>query len=198
MPATPTTDRLPFTGDDEADRYLVSEPLALLIGFALDQQVTVQTAFLGPLKLERRLGSLDAGSIGATDPGELEALFRQPPAIHRFPGAMAKRVQALCALVADEYDGDAANVWKGVESGKELYARLRKLPGYGEEKSKIFVAILGKRLGIRPDGWEEAAAPFSDAERRSVADADTPEHLLEVRAWKKMMKAQKKSKTDTP
>jgi uncharacterized HhH-GPD family protein len=144
------------------------------------------------------LGHLDAEKIAAMDRDDFVAICCEKPAIHRFPGSMGKRAHELCEVVAEAYDGDAANVWKGVESGKELYARLRELPGYGEEKSKIFVAILGKRLGIRPEGWEEAAAPFSDEERRSVADADTPEHLLEVRAWKKMMKAQKKQKTDTP
>jgi uncharacterized HhH-GPD family protein len=187
-----------ITGDEAADQLLHDDPMALLLGMLFDQQVPMEWAFASPAKLRDRLGHLDAEKIAAMDRDDFVAVCCEKPAIHRFPGSMGKRAHELCEVIAEEYDGDAANVWKGVESGKELYARLRKLPGYGEEKSKIFVAILGKRMGVRPAGWEEAAAPFSDDERRSVADADTPEHLLEVRAWKKMMKAQKKSKTDTP
>lgn len=187
-----------ITGDEAADQLLHDDPLALLLGMLFDQQVPMEWAFASPAKLKERLGHLDAGKIAAMDRDDFVARCCEKPAIHRFPGSMGKRAHELCEVIADDYDGDAANVWKDVATGAELYARLRALPGYGEEKSKIFLAILGKRLGVRPAGWEEAAAPFSDEERRSVADADTPEHLLEVRAWKKMMKAQKKSKTDAP
>lgn len=187
-----------ITGDEEADKLLHDDPLALLLGMLFDQQVPMEWAFASPAKLKDRLGNLDAVAIAEMDQDEFVSICCEKPAIHRFPGSMGKRAHELCRVIAEEYDGDTAAIWNGAESGKELYARLRKLPGYGEEKSKIFVAILGKRLGIRPEGWEEVAAPFSDEERRSVADADTPEHLLEVRAWKKMMKAQKKSKADAP
>src|SRR6187397_2440538 len=129
MSATPTTDRLPFTGDDEADRLLVQEPLALLIGFALDQQVTVQKAFSGPLELRRRLGHLDAARIAATDPAELDTVFRTPPALHRFPGSMAGKVQALCAAIATDYADDAARIWTEAADGADLRRRLLALPG---------------------------------------------------------------------
>ena len=172
---------------------------ALLIGMLLDQQVPMEWAFKGPWSLRDRLGGeLDAGAIAAMGQDAVVEVFCAKPALHRYPAVMARRTHELCQFLVDHYDGDAGKVWKGVRSGDELYRRLRELPGYGEEKAKIFLAILGKRLGIAPAGWEQVAAPFSDAERRSVADADTPEHLQEVRAWKKMMKAQKKSKSDAP
>jgi uncharacterized HhH-GPD family protein len=130
------------------------------------------------------------------DLDEFVAVCATKPAIHRFPSSMGKRVHELCSYLVEHYDGDAAKVWKGVRSGETLYRRLRDLPGYGEEKSKIFMAILAKRLGKKPAGWEEVAAPFSDAEPRSVADVDSPESLRRVREWKQMMKAAKKAKTD--
>ena len=148
---------LHFTGDDEADRLLVEEPLALLIGFVLDQQVTVQKAFTGPLELRRRLGTLDAATIAATDPGELERIFRERPAIHRFPGNMARRVQDLCAAIAEDYGGRAERVWLEAESGDDLKRRLLELPGIGPMKASSLLAILGKRFGVRPPGWEDVA-----------------------------------------
>jgi uncharacterized HhH-GPD family protein len=190
---------VPVTGDPEADQLLTDDPLALLIGMLLDQQIPMEWAFAGPLKLRERMGGrLDAAEIAALDPDRLTAVFKGPPALHRFPGSMGKRTQELCQYLVDHHGGDAAAVWTGVDDGHELVARVRALPGFGGEKSRIFTALLAKRFGIRPAGWEEATAPFSDHEPRSVADIDSAENLQRVRAWKKMMKAQKKSKVDTP
>ncbi|HLT70845.1 MAG TPA: HhH-GPD-type base excision DNA repair protein [Acidimicrobiales bacterium] len=190
---------VPVTGDPEADRLLAEDPLALLIGMLLDQQVPMEWAFSGPLRLRERLGGrLDAAEIAAMDPDRLQEVFKGPPALHRFPGSMAKRTQALCQHLVDEYDGSAAAVWEGVGSGRELVARVRELPGFGAEKAKIFSALLAKRFGVRPEGWEEATAPFSDDQPRSVADIDSPEALERVRQWKKMMKARNRSKADDP
>jgi uncharacterized HhH-GPD family protein len=190
---------VPVTGDPEADQLLTDDPLALLIGMLLDQQIPMEWAFAGPLKLRERMGGrLDAAEIAAVEPDKFEAIFKGPPALHRFPGSMGKRTQALCQYLVDHYDGSAAAVWTGVDDGRELVKRVRDLPGFGGEKSKIFTALLAKRFGVRPPGWEEAAAPFSDGEPRSVADIDSAENLQRVRAWKKMMKAQKRSKADSP
>jgi uncharacterized HhH-GPD family protein len=187
------------TQDPAADELLNSDPLALVLGMMLDQQIPMEWAFAGPLKLKDRLGGrLDAAEIAGLDPDELEAAFRGPPALHRFPGSMAKRAQALCQLLVDEYGGDAAAVWTGATSGADLVRRVKGLPGYGVEKAKIFSALLAKRFGVRPPGWEEATAPFSDDEPRSVADIDSAETLAKVRAWKKMMKAQGKAKSELP
>ncbi|MGI8796494.1 MAG: HhH-GPD-type base excision DNA repair protein [Acidimicrobiia bacterium] len=190
---------IPVTGDPDADRLLVDDPLALLIGMLLDQQVPMEWAFRGPFTLRERLGvtgRLDAQAIAAMAPDELEALFLTKPALHRYPASMAKRTHDLCRHLVDEYGGDAAAVWRDASSGEELYQRLRALPGYGDEKAKIFLAILGKRLSVAPPGWEQAAAPFSDTTPRSVADIDSPESLLRVREWKTAQKAMKKAKTD--
>lgn len=190
---------IPVTGNGEADRFLVDDPLALLVGMLLDQQVPMEWAFRGPLTLRDRLGTgdhLDAAAIAAMDPDEFEGVFRAKPALHRFPGSMGQRTHALCRHLVDEYDGDAASVWTTAATGVELLARLRALPGYGDEKAKIFLAILGKRLQVAPPGWEEAAAPFSDTAPRSVADIDSPESFQRVRAWKTEQKRQKKAKTD--
>jgi len=190
------TDTFFITGDAGADKLLHDEPFALLLGMLFDQQVPMEWAFASPAKLKERLGHLDANKIAEMDPDEFVGVCTEKPAIHRFPGSMGKRAYELCRVIADEYDGDAANVWNSASTGDELLSRLTALPGFGAEKSKIFLAVLAKRLGVQPEGWQEAAAPFSDEQRRSVADADTPAHLEEVRAWKKMMKAQKKSKAD--
>jgi uncharacterized HhH-GPD family protein len=188
---------LPVTGDPEADQLLADDPLALLIGMLLDQQIPMEWAFAGPLKLRDRMGGrLDAAEIAATDPIKLEAVFKGPPALHRFPGSMAKRTQALCQYLVDNYGGDAAKVWADVAEGRELVRRVRDLPGFGADKSKIFSALLAKRFGVRPPGWEQATAPFSDGQPRSVADIDSTETLHQVRAWKKSMKAQGKTKSD--
>jgi len=195
MPATTPT--LAVTGDAEADRLLVQEPLALVIGMLLDQQVPMEWAFRGPSTLKARLGGrLDATAIAAMPEAEFVAVCSEKPAIHRFPGSMGKRTHQLCGFLVDEYGGDAAAVWEGAKTGAELLSRVQALPGFGEEKSKIFVAMLAKRFGVRPRGWKEATAPFSDATPRSVADIDSPESLLRVREWKKAQKAAGKSKQD--
>jgi uncharacterized HhH-GPD family protein len=188
--------QIPVTGDPDADRLLAENPLALLIGMLLDQQVPMEWAFKGPYTLQQRLGGLDAAAIAAMSPDDIDAVFRTKPALHRFPGSMAKRVHALCQHLVDEYGGDAAAVWRGATSGDDLYARLVALPGFGAEKAKIFEALLAKRLEIRPDGWEQAAAPFSDDTPRSVADIDSPETLARVRDWKRTQKRRGKGKAD--
>ena len=181
-------DRLPFTGDEQADRLLVAEPLALLIGFELDQQVTVQKAFSGPAELKRRLGHLDAARIAALDPSELDAVFRERPALHRFPGTMAGRVQALCRAIADEYANDAARVWSEAADGRDLERRLLGLPGIGEMKAKTLIAILGKQLGVRPPGWEEVAPGHM-----TLGDVTTAEELAAYQAGKRAYKASLRS-----
>ncbi|MET1232661.1 MAG: HhH-GPD-type base excision DNA repair protein [Candidatus Limnocylindrales bacterium] len=186
-----TDDRLYFTGDDEADRLLVREPLALLIGFVLDQQITVQKAFSGPLDLQRRLGGLDAAAIARMDPIALDAVFRQRPAIHRFPGNMAKRVQELCAAIAATYGDDAARVWSEAKDGADLERRLLALPGIGEMKAKTIIAVLAKRLGVRPTGWE-AVAP----DHPTLGDVDSPEALATYQAGKRAHKAALRAEAD--
>ncbi len=189
---------IPITGDDEADRLLESDPLALLIGMLLDQQVPMEWAFRGPATLKDRLGGLlDAGAIASMSEDDVVEVCSRKPAIHRFPAAMGRRIHGMCTALADDYDGDAARLWADDPSADVLYERLRELPGYGDEKTRIFMAILAKRLGIQPSGWEAVAAPFSDDEPRSVADVDSEANLVRVREWKKMMKAAKKSKADT-
>jgi uncharacterized HhH-GPD family protein len=191
------TKTMPITGDPAADKLLMTDPLALLIGMLLDQQVPMEWAFKGPATLKERLGGdLDTGKIAAMSEDDVIALFVAKPALHRYPAAMAKRTHALCQFLVEHYDGDAGAVWRDVESGDELFARVRALPGYGAEKAKIFVAILAKRLGVRPAGWEAVASPFSDSTPRSVADIDSAESLARVREFKKMMKAKGKGKAD--
>ena len=175
-------DRLHFTGVDEADALIARDPFALLVGFALDQQVSVQTAFMGPLKLQQRLGTLDPGAIAATDPGRLEAVFREKPAIHRYPGSMATRVQDLAAMVAEEYGGDAERVWREAADGADLRARLSGLPGFGEMKLKALSAVLAKRFGV---GAAEEIAPTHP----TLGDVDSPEALEAYRAKKRAYKA---------
>jgi uncharacterized HhH-GPD family protein len=180
----------PITGDPDADRLLVSDPLALLIGMMLDQQVPMEWAFRGPAALKQRLGgTLDAHAIAAMSPEDVEAIFRQKPALHRFPGSMGKRAHALCERVANEYGGDAARIWSDEPSAAVVYERIRALPGYGDEKSKILLAILVKRLGVPLAGWEEVASPFSDDQPRSAADVDSAESLQRVRSFKQRKKA---------
>jgi uncharacterized HhH-GPD family protein len=182
----------------EANALLESEPLALLIGMLLDQQVPMDKAFTSPAVLRDRLGgTLDAAAIAEQDPATLEALFRQPPALHRFPAAMAKRVQELARVLVERYDGDAAAVWRDAPDGAGLLRRVASLPGFGEQKAKIFVALLGKQLGIRPDGWREVAGAYGeDGSFRSVADIVDDESLTKVRAYKKEMKAAQRSAQD--
>jgi uncharacterized HhH-GPD family protein len=191
------TGTLPVTGEPDADRLLVENPFALLLGMLLDQQVPMEWAFRGPYTLEQRLGRpLDAEALASLGPEKVEELFREKPALHRYPGSMGKRAYALASHIVEHYGGDAASIWRDADSGEEIYRRLRELPGYGEEKAKIFLAILGKRLGVAAPGWELAAAPFSDSTPRSVADVDSPEALAQVRAFKQARKAEKKGKAD--
>ncbi len=187
-----------ITGDPGADGLLNEDGTALLIGMLLDQQVPMEWAFSGPRTLRDRLGHLDAERIAAMSEEDFVAVCAAKPAIHRFPGAMGKRIHALCGVIADEYGGEGADVWAGVADGSELSRRLRALPGFGEEKTKIFVALLAKTQGVAPPGWEGAAGVFADATPRSVADVTGPETLAEVRAWKKAQKAAKRDKQDRP
>lgn len=190
---------LAVTGDPEADHLLNTDPLALLTGMLLDQQVPMEWAFAGPASLQRRLGyqgGLDARRIATMPVDELVAVCCAKPAIHRFPAVMGRRIHALCRVIAENYDGDAAAIWRGVDDAAELYRRLRALPGYGDEKAKIFVAILAKTQGVAPVGWEQAAGAFGDDCPRSVADITGPESLAAVREWKRAQKAAKRSKQD--
>jgi uncharacterized HhH-GPD family protein len=174
---------LHFTGNADADRLIATDPLALLIGFVLDQQVTVPTAFTGPLKLQQRLGRLDAAEIARTDPRRLEELFRERPAIHRFPGNMARRVQELCAVVAEEYGGDAGRVWRDASDGDDLRRRIEALPGFGEMKVKALGSVLAKRFGV-------AVAEPLVPDHPTLGDVDSPEALAEYQAAKRAYKAQ--------
>jgi uncharacterized HhH-GPD family protein len=183
--STTTTDRLPFTGDDEADRLLVDDPLALLIGFVLDQQVPLQKAFSGPLELRRRIGTLDARQIAAMDPDKLDAVFRERPALHRFPGNMAKRTRELMVYLVERYDGDPTRIWHQARDGADLHARLLDLPGFGPMKAGTLLAILGKRLGVAPAGWE-AYLP----DHMTLGDVGGPDDLRRYQDWKRGMKAE--------
>ena len=175
-------DKLYFTGDDEADRLIAEDPLALLIGFALDQQVPVPVAFQGPKKLKQRLGKLDAQAIASMDPAKLDAAFREKPAVHRFPGNMARRVQELCATVVDEYGGDAARVWTDARDGADLRVRIGSLPGFGEMKIKALGSVLAKRYGV------EAAQPLVPS-HPTLGDVDSAEALESYQAAKRAYKA---------
>jgi uncharacterized HhH-GPD family protein len=181
----------------EADALVNTEPLALLLAMLLDQQIPMEWAFMGPLQLRERLGRpLDAREIAAVDPAVLIGLFRQKPALHRFPQAMGARAFALCTALAEQYDGDAERIWQTAGDAREVYQRLRRLPGFGDEKAKILLAILAKRCGVRPAGWERVAHPFTDDVPRSVADIDGPEALERVRAWKKAQRQRGLGKQD--
>jgi len=179
-------DALHFTGNPEADALIAKDPLALLIGFVLDQQVTVPTAFAGPLKLQQRLGALDATRIAELDPEQLEAAFREKPAVHRFPGNMARRVQELCAVVAEEYGGDASRVWREAADTDDLRRRLEALPGFGEMKVKALASVLARRYGI---AMAEPLVP----DHAMLGDVDSPEALAEYQAAKRAYKAQQRA-----
>lgn len=181
-------EQLYFTEDEEANELLATDGLALLIGMLLDQQFPMERAFYGPQLLKDRLGEeLDADGIAGRDPEELAAIFQGPPAIHRYWGAMAKRTQALCHVIVEDYDGRAENLWETADNGAELLRRLKALPGFGEAKSRIFVGVLGKRLGVGPEGWEDEAADWP-----SVADVATFEDVGVLRERKRAMKESKK------
>ena len=187
MATATTPDALHFTGNDEADALLAREPLALLIGFALDQQVPVQTAFSGPLKLKQRLGTLDAKELATTDPAKLEAAFREKPAIHRFPGTMAQRVQDLAGVVVDDYGGDASRVWRDATDGADLRRRLESLPGFGKMKVTALGAVLAKRFGVE-------AAQELVPKHPTLGDVDSAEALAEYQAKKRAHKAEMRAK----
>jgi uncharacterized HhH-GPD family protein len=179
------TSRLPFTGNADADELNASDPLALLIGFALDQQVTVQKAFSGPRDLRARLGHLDARRIAGTDPAELDRVFRQQPALHRFPGSMAGKVQALCAAIAERYDNDASKIWREAKDGRDLQQRLLDLPGIGEMKARTITAVLGKRLGVSLPGLAEVMPDYP-----TLGDVDSADALASYQAGKRAKKAE--------
>lgn len=192
------TGTLYITGNADADELLNHDGTALLIGMLLDQQVPMEWAFTGPATLRSRLGHLDATRIAALDPEEFVTVCCDKPAIHRFPASMGRRIHELCVTLTNEFGGRGEQVWADAKTGEELYRRLRTLPGYGDEKTKIFIALLGKRIGVKPRGWKAAAEPFSDTNPRSVADIHSPETLAKVREWKKAAKAAKRDKQDRP
>jgi uncharacterized HhH-GPD family protein len=177
--------------DPDADALLSRDPLALLLGMLLDQQIPMERAFAGPYVLAQRIGDFDAGAIAAMDPEELSAAMAGPPAVHRFPGSMAGRVQTLCQYLVDHYEGDIERLWtEGQPDGKEVLRRLKSLPGFGDQKARIFLALLGKQWGVEFAGWREAAGAYGDPDaRRSVADVIDQETLEQVRSWKKQQKA---------
>lgn len=187
-----------ITGDPEADALLNRDANALVIGMLLDQQVPLEWAFRGPHTLLERLGHLDVVRIAGMDEGDLVAVACEPPAIHRFPAVMARRIQALCRALVDDWGGRADALWSDAPDGLALARRLSALPGFGPEKTKIFIALLAKRFGVRPHGWEAAAGVFADDHPRTIADCDGPEGLAAVRAWKAAQKAAGKDKQDQP
>jgi uncharacterized HhH-GPD family protein len=181
-------DRLHFTGNDEADALIAQDPLALLIGFALDQQVPVPTAFTGPLKIQQRLGTLDAEAIAGMNPGKLEAAFREKPAVHRFPGNMARRVQELAATIVSDYGGDAARVWTDAKDSDDLRQRIAALPGFGEMKIKALSAVLAKRFDVK-------AAKGLAPSHPTLGDVDSPEALERYQAMKREHKAKMRAQS---
>jgi uncharacterized HhH-GPD family protein len=186
---------LHLSQDPEADELLSRDPVALLIGMVLDQQVPLERAFTSPRDLKERLGAkLDPAEIAGMDPDALAAVFGARPALHRFPAANAKRVQDLCRIIVDEYGGDAAAVWNGAADGNDLFRRVKALPGFGEQKARIFIGLLGKQLGVRPEGWRDAAGRFGQPGTfMSVADIVDQESLGRVRAYKQQLKAATKA-----
>ncbi|MBM3683090.1 MAG: Fe-S cluster assembly protein HesB [Actinobacteria bacterium] len=188
------------TGDADADAFLATDPLALVVGMLLDQQIPIESAFAAPRRLADRLAALDvaweAGAIAAVDASVFLDVFGRRPALHRFPRAMATRVQAMCAAVAEDLDGDVARLWRTASDGATLHAALCALPGFGDEKARILLAVLAKRFGVRPSGWQDACAPFGDDQPRTVADICDPTSLQAVRAWKKAQRAAGRTKAD--
>ncbi len=183
--------QLHITDDPAADELLSNDPLALLIGMLLDQQVAMETAFAGPAKIKERLGAFDAATIAEQDPEVFAALCRMPPAVHRFPDSMAARIQALCVTIRDEWGGDAAAIWtRNDPDGAEVLKRLKKLPGFGDQKARIFLALLGKQYGFDGAGWRESAGDYgAEGTYKSVADIVSPESLTKVRENKRAAKA---------
>ena len=187
-------DTLWLTGDAQADRLLTDDPFALLVGMLLDQQVAMETAFAGPAKIADRMGGWDVHRIADADPDEFSALCATPPAVHRYPGSMAGRIQAVARTVVDEYDGDVTRLWTdGDPDGRTVLRRLKALPGFGVQKAQIFLALLAKQRGVQPAGWREAAGAYGDAEYRSIADVRDADSLGKVRETKRAAKAAAKA-----
>jgi uncharacterized HhH-GPD family protein len=182
-----------ITGDATADQVLSEDPFALLVGMMLDQQFPMEHAFMGPAKVLARFGTLEPAAIAAADPEQFAALCTQPPAVHRFPGSMAARLQELAGIIDKEYAGDASRLWSEAASGADLMKRVQALPGFGKQKAQIFVALLAKQLGVRPDGWEKAVGDYALEGHRSVADVVDAESLQKVRDFKKAKKAEAKA-----
>jgi uncharacterized HhH-GPD family protein len=185
-------DRLHFTGNDDADALIAREPFALLVGFALDQQVPVQTAFSGPLKIKQRLGTIDPRAIASTDPAKLEAGFREKPAVHRFPGTMAQRVQDLAREIVDRYDGEAERVWTEARNGQDLKTRLASLPGFGDMKVRAMLGVLAKRFHVQLDGMDEVVPKHP-----TLGDVDSAEALADYQEKKRAHKAEMRAKQQT-
>ncbi|MBC9732003.1 HhH-GPD-type base excision DNA repair protein [Nocardioides marmotae] len=190
-----STPAIHITGDEAADRVLAEDPFALVVGMMLDQQYPMEHAFRGPAKVLERFGTLDPARIAAADPEEFASVCATPPAIHRFPGSMAARLQELAALVQERYDGHAERLWTEATSGKDLLKRVQALPGFGKQKAQIFVALLAKQLDVRPEGWEQAVGDYALEGYRSVADVVDGDSLQKVRDFKKAAKAAAKAKT---
>jgi uncharacterized HhH-GPD family protein len=185
---------LQIAQDEAADEVLSTSPFALLVGMMLDQQFPMEHAFAGPAKILDRFGTLDPATIAEAPPEEFAAVFAQPPAVHRFPGSMAARVQALAAHIVASYHGDAASLWQTTQTGSELFGRLTALPGFGKQKAQIFIALLGKQLDVRPKGWKKVAGHYADKNSfRSVADVRDRASLDKVRAFKQEQKARAKA-----
>ena len=184
-----------LTGDPTADQLLTDDPFALLIGMLLDQQVTMESAFAGPTKIADRMGGLDVHRVAEADPSEFAALCATPPAVHRYPGSMAGRIQGVAAALVEHYDGDVTRLWtEGEPDGPAVLKRLKALPGFGDQKARIFLALLGKQIGVQPAGWAQAAGAYGDpGSRRSIADVTDPTSLTEVRATKQAAKAAAKA-----
>ena len=191
-----TNPAIHITGDADADQVLTDSPFALVVGMMLDQQYPMEHAFRGPHKVLTRFGSIEPAAIAAADPEEFATLCSTPPAIHRYGRSMAARLQALAQLVEERYDGHAERLWTEAGTGQELLDRVQALPGFGKQKAQIFVALLAKRLGVRPDGWERVAGAYADEGYRSVADVTDPASLQKVRDFKKAKKAEAKAKAE--
>ena len=185
-----------ITGEPDSDAVLDTYPFAVLVGMLLDQQFPMERAFAGPAKVLERFGTLDPAAIAAAEPEQFASLCAEPPAVHRFPGSMAERIQTLARIVLDEYDGYAERIWTEAPDARELLRRMSALPGFGKQKSQIFVALLAKQLGVRPEGWEAAVGDYSQEGYRSVADVVDADSLQKVRAYKKEKKAA--AKGDAP
>lgn len=184
------------TGTEEADALVNSDAAALLLAMLLDQQIPIGWAFMGPVRLQERIGPFDAGMLAAMDPDDLVAAFVTKPALHRYPAVMARRTQELAQHIVDHHNGDTEKIWRRSRSAEKLFERISSLPGFGEEKSRIFMAVLAKRFGVAPSGWEVFAGAFADDQPRSVADMTGPDGIDRVKAWKKAQKAAGLTKQD--